>query len=122
MSSREKPNAVWVRSLVPKEKNSATSAISPATRAAGGGERDHDLDDGVAAVALDLAGGLHDRPDLHGVQAWLDDAQAESAQAQHGVGLVEVVDLGEQLLGLGQGQRLVAGDLVLVLPGLLGEG
>ena len=34
MSSRENPNAVWVRSLVPKEKNSATSAISPATSAA----------------------------------------------------------------------------------------
>ena len=36
MSSRENPKAVWVRSLVPKEKNSATSAISPATRAARG--------------------------------------------------------------------------------------
>ena len=36
MSSRENPKAVWVRSLVPKEKNSATSAISAATRAARG--------------------------------------------------------------------------------------
>ena len=35
-SSRENPNVIWVRSLVPKEKNSATSAISSATSAARG--------------------------------------------------------------------------------------
>src|SRR5258708_20370621 len=35
-SSREKPNVVWVRSLVPKEKNSASCAISPAVSAARG--------------------------------------------------------------------------------------
>src|SRR5262245_19952961 len=35
-SSREKPNAVWVRSFVPKEKNSAVSASSSATTAARG--------------------------------------------------------------------------------------
>ena len=35
-SSRENPNVIWVRSLVPNEKNSATSAISPATSAARG--------------------------------------------------------------------------------------
>ena len=35
-SSREKPQTVWVRSLVPKEKNSAASAIWPAVSAARG--------------------------------------------------------------------------------------
>ncbi len=35
-SSREKPQTVWVRSLVPKEKNSAASAIWPAVTAARG--------------------------------------------------------------------------------------
>ena len=36
MSSRLKPKAVCVRSFVPKEKNSAVSAMSPAVRAARG--------------------------------------------------------------------------------------
>ena len=35
-SSRENPNVVCVRSFVPKEKNSASSAISPAVSAARG--------------------------------------------------------------------------------------
>ncbi len=35
-SSREKPQVIWVRSLVPKEKNSADLAISPAVSAARG--------------------------------------------------------------------------------------
>ena len=35
-SSREKPSAVWVRSLVPNEKKSAYSAISSARSAARG--------------------------------------------------------------------------------------
>ena len=35
-SSREKPQPIWVRSLVPKEKNSAASAIWPAVSAARG--------------------------------------------------------------------------------------
>src|SRR3712207_7700854 len=35
-SSREKPQVIWVRSLVPKEKNSADWAISPAVSAARG--------------------------------------------------------------------------------------
>ena len=34
MSSRLKPNVIWVRSLVPKEKKSAASAISSALSAA----------------------------------------------------------------------------------------
>ncbi len=36
MSSREKPKVIWVRSLVPKLKNSADSAISSAVSAARG--------------------------------------------------------------------------------------
>ena len=36
MSSREKPSAVCVRSLVPNEKNSACCAISPAAKQARG--------------------------------------------------------------------------------------
>ena len=36
MSSRENPNVIWVRSLVPNEKNSATPAIASATSAARG--------------------------------------------------------------------------------------
>ena len=36
MSSREKPKVIWVRSLVPKEKNSAPVATSPAVSAARG--------------------------------------------------------------------------------------
>ena len=35
-SSRVKPKVIWVRSLVPKEKNSASLAISSAVRAARG--------------------------------------------------------------------------------------
>ena len=35
-SSRLKPNVIWVRSLVPNEKKSATSAISSARMAARG--------------------------------------------------------------------------------------
>jgi hypothetical protein len=35
-SSREKPHVIWVRSLVPKEKNSAAPAISPAAITARG--------------------------------------------------------------------------------------
>src|ERR1700722_12330459 len=35
-SSRLKPKVIWVRSLVPKEKKSASSAISPASSAARG--------------------------------------------------------------------------------------
>ena len=35
-SSRLKPKVIWVRSLVPKEKNSASVAISSAVRAARG--------------------------------------------------------------------------------------
>ncbi len=35
-SSRLNPKVIWVRSFVPKEKKSASSAISPATRAARG--------------------------------------------------------------------------------------
>ena len=35
-SSREKPHAIWVRSLVPKEKNSADAAIRSARNAARG--------------------------------------------------------------------------------------
>jgi hypothetical protein len=35
MSSREKPNVICVRSLVPKEKNSAVPAILSAVSAAG---------------------------------------------------------------------------------------
>ncbi|OPZ91221.1 MAG: hypothetical protein BWY73_01145 [candidate division TA06 bacterium ADurb.Bin417] len=36
MSSRLKPKPIWVRSLVPNEKNSAVSAIRSASRAARG--------------------------------------------------------------------------------------
>ena len=36
MSSRLKPKVIWVRSLVPNEKNSASSAIWSAVRAARG--------------------------------------------------------------------------------------
>jgi len=36
MSSRLKPNVIWVRSFVPKLKNSAVSAIRSAVRAARG--------------------------------------------------------------------------------------
>ena len=36
MSSRLKPKVIWVRSLVPKEKNSASSAIWSAVKAARG--------------------------------------------------------------------------------------
>jgi len=36
MSSRLKPNVIWVRSLVPKLKNSALSATASAVKAARG--------------------------------------------------------------------------------------
>src|SRR5580658_10456313 len=135
-SSREKPKVIWVRSLVPKEKKSATSAISPANSAARGvsimvpivtssfpalvavaalappldgpgcldgvldppaGKRqllatdregDHDLDDGMAPVDHPLAGRFHERAHLHGVEARLDHAEADTTGAQHRVGLL----------------------------------
>ena len=50
-SSRENPNVIWVRSLVPNEKNSATSAISPAIER-GAGRLDHRADEVVDRARL----------------------------------------------------------------------
>ena len=113
-SSRLNPKVICVRSLVPKEKKSATSAISSARTAArgvsimvpmvtarpflsgalhrrdgvlhpaageehllaGDGERDHDLDDRLLAGGVELDGGLHQRPHLHGVEPGLEHAEA----------------------------------------------
>ena len=49
MSSREKPSAVWVRSLVPKEKKSAI-ARDPVGDEAGARQLDHRPDLESAAV------------------------------------------------------------------------
>jgi hypothetical protein len=76
----------------------------------GGDQRDHDLDHRVAAGLLALDGGLDDGPDLHGVQAGLDDPQANAAQAEHGVRLVQRLELVEQAAGVVHGQLLVVDD------------
>ena len=51
MSSREKPKVVWVRSLVPKLKNSASSAILIGDQS-GAGKFDHGSDEVFDAVLL----------------------------------------------------------------------
>ena len=52
-SSRENPNVIWVRSLVPNEKNSATSAISSADER-GARRLDHRADQVVDASIAGL--------------------------------------------------------------------
>src|SRR5271155_1944249 len=52
-SSREKPNVVWVRSLVPKEKNSASLAISSDDEA-GAGQLNHRAHEIVHVLSLFL--------------------------------------------------------------------
>ena len=59
-------------------------------------ERHHDLDLGVAAGLDPLGRGLGDRPHLQGEQARDDEPEPHAAQAEHRVGLVQPLDLGEQ--------------------------
>src|ERR1039457_5548473 len=81
MSSREMPKVVCVRSLVPKLKNSASSAIWSAVRAARGLDGDGGLDDGARLHLGDLGEG---------------DAEAAAAQSEHGVGLVQLLNPRQQ--------------------------
>ena len=148
MSSRLKPKVIWVRSLVPNEKNSASSAILSAVRAArgtsimvpirystlvpalamhlvghgdgplleedelldGADQRDHDLGEDLVALLLDLDGGLDDRADLHVADLGELDRQAAAAEAEHRVGLVELLDPALDLL---DGDAELPGDLGL---------
>ena len=61
-------------------------------------QRDHDLDPRVEALLLHPGRRLADRADLHRVEAGLHDAQADAAQAEHRVRLVELVHLLEHAL------------------------
>ena len=66
-------------------------------------QRDHDLDDrGGAGLALDGAGGGHDRGDLHAVDVRPLDAEAAAARAEHRVDLVQLAHRGD----LGEGLRV----------------
>ena len=65
----------------------------------GADQRDHDLGVHVDALGLDVAGGLEDGARLHAGDLRVDDAQAAAAQAEHGVVLVQVVDLGGHVVG-----------------------
>ena len=50
-------------------------------------QRDHDLGPGVNPLLLEVAGGLHDRPDLHPGDLRVEDREPDAAQPQHRVGL-----------------------------------
>ena len=73
-------------------------------------QRDHDLDlRRLAALGLHRAGGADDRRDLHAVDVGPLDAQAAAARAEHRVDLVQLLHLGQLLLGLGVGRAGRAG-------------
>src|SRR5205085_5310969 len=71
-------------------------------------QRDHDLDDRLAALLGALGRRLHEGPHLHGVEPRLDDAEANAASAEHGVELVP------------RPGRVVEGLLLLGEPALAG--
>ena len=132
MSSRLKPSAVWVRSLVPNEKKSASSAIRSACKHARGSSiivptdsrvvpssaRDA-LDQPARELELALVGDERDhhldalpghargrgeqRAHLHLVQLREQDAEAHAARAEHRVGLLQLLDA--PALGGALGQR-----------------
>ena len=86
-------------------------------------ERDHDLWLGVEALLLELGSGTSDGADLHDVELGVDDAQAAAAKAEHGVGLLEGVELSEQcaLLGAVLAGALLLGDLDLEVARVVEE-
>ena len=53
-------------------------------------ERNHDLRQGVHGLGLQLQRGLDDGLDLHLVDLGIHQPEAATAQAQHGVGLVQL--------------------------------
>ena len=55
-------------------------------------QRDHDLGEDLLALLLDLDGRLDDGADLHVADLGVDDRQAAAAEAEHRVGLVELLD------------------------------
>ena len=71
-------------------------------------QRNHDLRLRVAAVAHPLRRGVRDRADLHGVEAGDDQAEADAAQAEHRVLLVQAAHRVEQFLVLVR--RVIAGQ------------
>ena len=60
-------------------------------------QRDHDLDDRVAALLLARDRGLHQRAHLHAVEAGLQNAEAHAARAQHRVRLPPELGRAQQL-------------------------
>ena len=62
----------------------------------GGDERDHDFEVRFAAFLLDDDGGLDHGAHLHLGDLREGDAEAAAAQAEHGVGLVQLFDAGQQ--------------------------
>ena len=73
-------------------------------------QRDHDLGQHGLAPLLDLDGGLDDRADLHVADLGELDRQPAAAEAEHRVGLVELLD---PVLDLLDGDAELAGDLGL---------
>src|SRR5215469_1797306 len=61
-------------------------------------QRDHDLRPGVHALVLQVAGRLDDGPDLHPGDLGVEDREADAAQAQHRVGLAQLLDPRLELL------------------------
>ena len=62
----------------------------------GADERNHDLEVRIAAVVLDVDRGLEDGARLHLGNLGERDAEAASAQAEHGVDLVQFLHAGQQ--------------------------
>src|SRR6202165_2532350 len=102
-SSREKPKVICVRSLVPKEKDSASVAISTAVawpRLGGrADQRDHELGPGVDLLLAQVGGRFHDRAHLHAGDLGEQDRQPNTTQPEHRVGLVQVLTSSPDLLG-----------------------
>ena len=75
------------------------------------GERDHDFRPRVDLALAQVGGRLHDRAHLHASDLGVEDRQAHAAQAQHRVGLVQLLDASQDLLPLGQSRRVFTGVL-----------
>ena len=62
----------------------------------GADQRNHDFEVRIAALVLDVDGGLEDGARLHLGDLGEGDAEAAAAQAEHGVGLVQLLDARQQ--------------------------
>ena len=77
------------------------------------GQRDHDLGPRIDLLLSQVGGRLHDRAHLHARDLGVEDRQADPAQAEHWVRLVQLLDAGHDLLELLQPRRILVRRLEL---------